>query len=66
MYSLIVFLPFLGAVLTGFFGYRLGHKGSSIVTICCIFISLILSVSVFFDVLIKNVVFYIKIFSLLQ
>jgi NADH:ubiquinone oxidoreductase subunit 5 (subunit L)/multisubunit Na+/H+ antiporter MnhA subunit len=43
MYSLIVFLPFFSSVLTGFFGYRLGIKGTALVTNVSLFLAVCLS-----------------------
>ena len=50
MYSSIVFLPLLGALIAGFFGRWIGDRGAQIVTCTFLVISCLLSWGVFFDV----------------
>jgi NADH:ubiquinone oxidoreductase subunit 5 (subunit L)/multisubunit Na+/H+ antiporter MnhA subunit len=58
MYLLLVFLPFIGSCLAGLFGRYLGSKGSSIITVSCLFFSLLLSFFAFYEVgLLGGVVF---------
>ena len=47
MYSAIVFLPLLGAVLAGVFGKWLGHRGARVTTTCLLVLSAILSLIAF-------------------
>ena len=50
----IVFLPLIGSIVAGFFGRRLGDRLSQI--ICCLFISIsaILSIIIFYDVIVNQ------------
>jgi NADH-ubiquinone oxidoreductase chain 5 len=58
MYLLLVFLSFIGSCLAGLFGRYLGSKGSSIITVSCLFFSLLLSFFAFYEVgLLGGVVF---------
>ena len=46
----IIFFPLLGAILSGFFGKKIGYKYSQILTSLFVFISSILSCLIFFHV----------------
>lgn len=50
MYLTIVFLPLLGAITAGFFGFFLGSRGAGIVTICAVASSCVLSCCAFYEV----------------
>nr|UAD89511.1 NADH dehydrogenase subunit 5 [Gracilaria changii] len=50
MYLLILLLPLLGSILSGFFGRFLGHKGSSVVSLICVFLSMLMSFIAFYEV----------------
>jgi NADH-quinone oxidoreductase subunit L len=50
MYTIIVFLPLLGALIAGFFGRKLGDMGSGVLTSGFLVLSGILSWVAFFDV----------------
>nr|YP_011007958.1 NADH dehydrogenase subunit 5 [Chorda asiatica]QWK44430.1 NADH dehydrogenase subunit 5 [Chorda asiatica]WBP69789.1 NADH dehydrogenase subunit 5 [Chorda asiatica] len=50
MYLNIVFLPLLGSLVAGFFGRFLGGRGASLVTICCVGVSFLLSGLAFYEV----------------
>nr|YP_011003675.1 NADH dehydrogenase subunit 5 [Gracilaria eucheumatoides]WPS66077.1 NADH dehydrogenase subunit 5 [Gracilaria eucheumatoides] len=50
MYLLILWLPLLGSIFTGFLGRFLGHKGAGIISVICVFLSLLLSLLAFFEV----------------
>jgi NADH-ubiquinone oxidoreductase chain 5 len=63
MYISIVFLPFLAAILSGFFGRILGVKGVYIINISCLLITTILSFVAFYEVVICNSPTSIEIFS---
>lgn len=56
MYTAIVFLPLIGALITGFFGRTLGIRASQIVTTSLLFVSSILSWIAFFDISGKEIV----------
>ena len=61
MYLLIVFLPLLGAIFTGFFGRFLGQMGSCILSIVCVLISLLMSILVFYEIGLCNTQCYIEV-----
>nr|YP_010199653.1 NADH dehydrogenase subunit 5 [Crassiphycus corneus]UAD89561.1 NADH dehydrogenase subunit 5 [Crassiphycus corneus] len=50
MYLLILWLPLLGSIFSGFLGRFLGHKGSSIISVVCVFLSMLLSFIAFYEV----------------
>lgn len=54
MYSLIIFLPFLGSTISLLFGKSLGKFGVTFLTTFLIFITFILSVIVFYEVVLCN------------
>ena len=51
MEYIIVFLPLVGAILSGFFGKFIGHRISEILTSLFVSISAILSIIVFYNVI---------------
>ena len=58
MYLSLIFLSIIGSCLSGFFGKQLGPY-SKFITIICIFISLLNSVFVFYEVaLLKSPVYF--------
>nr|AMR57130.1 NADH dehydrogenase subunit 5 [Gracilaria salicornia] len=50
MYLLILWLPLVGSILTGFLGRFLGHKGSGIISVVCVCLSMFLSFVAFYEV----------------
>lgn len=50
MYLLIIGLPFLGSFFSGFRGNYLGKKGSIYVSTLSIFLSTVISITIFFEV----------------
>jgi NADH-quinone oxidoreductase subunit L len=50
MYTAIVFLPLLGAIIAGFFGRQIGDRGSQIVTCGAMLIATVLGVIAFIEV----------------
>ena len=50
----IVLLPLLGSIISGFFGKRLGAKSCQILTSSFVSISAILSLFIFYEVLVQN------------
>jgi len=54
MYLNIVFLPFLAAILSGFFGRSLGVKGVHIINVTCLLITTLLSFVAFYEVVLCN------------
>ena len=60
MYLLLVFLSFKSSCLAGLFGRQLGSWGAAIVSTSCLFLSLILSLFVFYEVALSGGVVFIK------
>ena len=60
MYILVLFLPLLGAIVSGLFGRKIGIRGVSILTFSCIVVSLILSCYIFYEIILNSSVAYIK------
>nr|WDA66139.1 NADH dehydrogenase subunit 5 [Phymatolithon calcareum] len=60
---LIILLPLLGSLMTGFLGRFLGRYGSGIVTTTCVFTSMFLSILVFYEVGLLNSTCYIDLTS---
>jgi proton-translocating NADH-quinone oxidoreductase chain L len=50
MYLLLVFLPLLGSCVAGLFGFLIGSRGAVLVTTGSVFISAVLSGTVFYEV----------------
>lgn len=50
MYLSIIILPFLGSIISGFLGRKIGIKGSQIISCLCLFLSAILSTFAFYEV----------------
>jgi NADH:ubiquinone oxidoreductase subunit 5 (subunit L)/multisubunit Na+/H+ antiporter MnhA subunit len=63
MYITIIFLPFLAAILSGFFGRALGVKGVHYVNITSLLITTILSFIAFYEVALCNSPVSIELFS---
>jgi NADH-ubiquinone oxidoreductase chain 5 len=63
MYTTIVFLPFLAAILSGFFGRSLGVQGVHVINILCILITTILSFLAFYEVTIGQSAVSIDLFN---
>ena len=60
MYLTLVFLPFLGFIVAGLFGRYFGPKGSSFITVFCLLVTFIISLTTFYEVILMNCVVYIK------
>ena len=54
MEILIVLLPLLAAIISGFFGNKLGNRFSEILTSLFVFISAIFSIYIFYNVMIND------------
>jgi NADH-ubiquinone oxidoreductase chain 5 len=50
VYLLILTLPLLGSLITGFLGRFLGRYGAGIFSISCVFVSMLLSFVALFEV----------------
>ena len=62
MEQLIIFLPFIGALLSGFFGKYLGDRVSEILTSLFVSIAAILSIIIFYNVIFFDYINNITIF----
>jgi NADH-ubiquinone oxidoreductase chain 5 len=56
-------LPFLGAILSGLFGRALGVKGVHMINITCLFMTSLLSLVAFYEVILCNSPVTIELFS---
>ena len=56
MYSLIVFLPLIGAFLASSFGRYVGGRGAGYITITCLFMTWLLSCIAFYEVAIQKAI----------
>ena len=63
MYLLLVTLPLISFIIAISFGKHLGPKGSSMVTVYCLFLSCILSLISFYEVCLMGSPVYIKLFT---
>ena len=63
MYLMLVFLPFFGFFFAAMFGRYLGHKGSSFITILCLFFSFFISMFLFYEVAIIGCNVYIRLLT---
>ena len=57
---MLVFLPLIGSICAGLFGRHLGPKGSSCLTVICLFITFLLSSFSFYEVAILGYPVYVK------
>ena len=63
MYLVIVILPLLGSVISGFFGRKIGVSGAQIITTSCVTLTTILSIVTFFEVGLNNVSVSLELFK---
>jgi NADH-ubiquinone oxidoreductase chain 5 len=55
MYLVIIILPLLGSIASGFFGRKIGITGSHLITCSSIIITTILAIMAFFEVGLNNI-----------
>jgi NADH-ubiquinone oxidoreductase chain 5 len=55
MYLLIIILPLLGSIISGFFGRKVGIKGGQLITSCFILITTLLACFAFIEVGFNNI-----------
>jgi len=60
MYLLLILLPVIGSCFAGLFGKYLGSKGSVFLTTFCLFLSFLLSIFLFYEVIFFNCFVYVK------
>jgi len=63
MYLLIIFLPLLGTLFSGLFGYKIGAYGATRITVLCITLTFFLSCFAFFEVALAGSPCYIEFFK---
>ena len=63
MYLTIIILPLLGSIVSGFFGRKVGVKGSQLITCSLVVITSLLSIIAFFEVGLNNIPVYIHLFK---
>lgn len=63
MYLSILVLPFLGALTSGFFGRKIGVKGSHFITCTCVILSAILASVAFYEVGVSGSPVYVYLFN---
>ena len=66
MYLIITILPILASIISGFFGRKVGIKGSQVITCVSALITTLLVLVIFIEVGLNNVVVSIKLFRLLD
>jgi len=62
MYLVLIVLPLLGSIVSGFFGRKVGVSGAQLITSSSIFATTILSIIAFFEVGLNNVPVSIELF----
>jgi NADH-ubiquinone oxidoreductase chain 5 len=55
MYLVIILLPLLGSIISGFFGRKVGVKGGQLITCSLIIITTLLAILTFFEVGYNNI-----------
>jgi NADH:ubiquinone oxidoreductase subunit 5 (subunit L)/multisubunit Na+/H+ antiporter MnhA subunit len=63
MYLTIIFLPLIGSICAGFFGFLIGAQGAAAITIGCIFLCFSLSLFAFYEVALAGSPVYIETFD---
>ena len=62
MYLALIILPLLGSIVSGFFGRKVGVRGSQIITVMCVIITTFLAILAFFEVGLNNIPVSIHLF----
>ncbi len=63
MYTAVVFLPLLAAIIAGFFGRRIGDKAAQLITSAAVGLSVVLSVLIFAEVIGGNHPVTVRLFT---
>jgi NADH-ubiquinone oxidoreductase chain 5 len=63
MYLTIIFLPLIGSIIAGLFGRQVGSKGACVITVSCLFLTCLLSLTAFYEVALAGSPVYIKLTS---
>lgn len=51
----IIILPFLGSIVSGFFGRKVGVRGAQVITSLCVITTTVLAILAFFEVGLNNI-----------
>jgi len=62
MYLAIIILPLLGAIVSGFFGRKIGVSGAQLITSMSIILTTLLAIVVFLEVGLNNIPVSINLF----
>jgi NADH-ubiquinone oxidoreductase chain 5 len=62
MYLAIIILPLLGSIISGFFGRKVGVRGSQLITCSCVITTTFLAILAFFEVGLNNIPVSIELF----
>ena len=62
MYLVIIILPLLGSIVSGFFGRKIGVSGSQIITCTAVITTTVLAIVAFFEVGLNNIPVSIELF----
>jgi NADH-ubiquinone oxidoreductase chain 5 len=62
MYLVIIVLPLLGSIISGFLGRKVGVMGAQLITCCSVIITTFLATIAFFEVGLNNIPVSIQIF----
>jgi len=60
MYILVLCIPLLSALISGFWGRKLGARGAGVLTSCCISIAAIISGCIFYETSLSGSPTYLK------
>ena len=63
MYILVLFIPLLSAMISGFLGRKIGTKGAGILTSSCISITVIISGWIFYETVLNGSSAYLKLWG---
>lgn len=63
MYILVLFIPLLSAMISGFFGRKIGTKGAGVLTSSCISITAIISGWIFYETVLNGCSTYFKLWG---
>ena len=66
MYLIIILLPLLGSISSGFFGRKIGVSGSQIISCGSVIITTIISIVAFFEIGMSNTLVHIELFRWLD
>jgi NADH-ubiquinone oxidoreductase chain 5 len=63
MYLAIIILPLLGAIVSGFFGRKVGVSGAQLLTSLSIIVTTLLAIITFFEVGLNNIAVSFELFK---